>query len=52
MNLDALFISLFGYDKLWNIDMSFWASMALIGLVVVIMNVVYWNMKPDEVTNK
>ncbi len=48
MNLDDLFVSLFGYKEILNVDISFWVVMAIIALVVVVMNLVYWNTAPSK----
>ncbi len=48
MNLDDLFVSLFGCKEILNVDISFWVVMAIVALIVVIMNIVYWNMSPAK----
>lgn len=48
MNWTSIWMSLFGTTSFLGIDMGFWAAMAIVLLVVVLMNVVFWNMKPKR----
>lgn len=48
MNLISIWMSLFGTDTLWGLDMGFWVSMGVVALIVVLMNVVFWLMKPKK----
>lgn len=48
MNWTKIWMSLFGTTTLWGIDMGFWVSMAVVGLIVVFMNVVFWSKKPKQ----
>lgn len=48
MNWTKLWISLFGRTELWGLDMGFWVSILVVVLIVVIMNIVFWNMKPKN----
>lgn len=38
-------MTLFGTTKWLNLNMGFWVSMAVVILIVIIMNVVFWRMK-------
>lgn len=46
INWNELWIKIFGTDLWLNIDIGFWISMAVTAIIVVLMNVVFWNMKP------
>lgn len=37
---------LFGRTSLFGIDMGFWVAMSAVLLIVIVMNVVFWGMKP------
>ncbi len=43
-----LWLKLFGTETLWGLDMGFWVSMAVVALIVVAMNVIFWGMKPQQ----
>lgn len=43
-----LWIELFGSGSFCGIDMGFWAGMSMVLLIVILMNVVFWGMKPKE----
>ncbi|MDO4219134.1 MAG: hypothetical protein Q4C78_04000 [Synergistaceae bacterium] len=46
MNWVNLWMKLFGRTELLGLNMGFWVSMAVIALIVILMNVVFWSMKP------
>ena len=46
MNWTSLWLHLFGTTQLLGIDMGFWAAMALILVIAVLMNLVFWGIKP------
>ena len=46
MNWTKIWIDLFGTKTLWGLDIGFWAAMAVVGVIVIVMNVVFWSMKP------
>ena len=46
MNWTNLWIKIFGTSKWLGVDMGFWVSMGVTALIVIIMNLVFWNMKP------
>lgn len=48
MNLMELTIKLFGMTEWLGLDMGFWVSNAVVVLLVIIMNVVFWGMKPKK----
>ncbi len=44
--MEYYWIRLFGTASLWGLDMGFWLSMGLVLLIVILMNVIFWGMKP------
>lgn len=48
MNLTNIWMNLFGMTELLGLDMGFWAAMAVVALIVIAMNVVFWSMKPKK----
>lgn len=46
MNWTAIWMNLLGTTSFLQIDMGFWAAMAAVLLIVVLMNMVFWGMKP------
>lgn len=48
MMLSNLWMKLFGTTTLWGLDLGFWVAMAAVVLLVVLMNVIFWSMKPKH----
>ncbi|WP_455192802.1 hypothetical protein [Gemmiger sp.] len=48
MNWKDIWMTLFGTVDLFGLDMGFWVSMAVVALIVVVMNAVFWGMKPRK----
>ena len=48
MNWTKIWLDLFGTTTLWGLDMGVWVAMAAVLLIVVLMNVVFWGMKPQQ----
>ncbi|MCI8504374.1 MAG: hypothetical protein HFH00_11200 [Dorea sp.] len=48
MNWTNIWMSLFGRTSLFGLNMGFWVAMAATALIVVLMNVVFWGMKPKK----
>ena len=46
MNWTQIWIDLFGATEWLGLNMGFWVANGVVLVVVVIMNVVFWNMKP------
>lgn len=42
-----LWMNVFGCTSFCGIDMGFWAAMTVVLLIVILMNVVFWGMKPQ-----
>lgn len=51
MNWKELWIHLFGTTEFLGINIGFWAALALIILIVIAMNVIFWSMKPVSKNN-
>ncbi len=50
MDFNIIWLWLFGTTEFMGLDMGFWVSMSVVALIVVIMNVVFWSMKPKDTT--
>ena len=48
MRWATVWMKLFGTTSFWGIDMGFWAAMAAVCLIVIVMNAVFWGMKPQK----
>lgn len=48
MNWATIWMNLFGVTSFLGINMGFWIGMAVVLLIVVLMNVVFWSMKPQS----
>ena len=46
MDWKAIWMNLFGTTEFAGLNMGFWVSNAVVLLIVIAMNVVFWNMKP------
>lgn len=46
MNWTNLWIKLFGTTELFGLNAGFWVSMAVVLVVVILMNVIFWNIRP------
>lgn len=42
----------FGTTSLWGLDMGFWVSMGVVALIVILMNAVFWSLKPKQQNSK
>ena len=45
MNWVNLWMKLFGTTEFLGLNLEFWISMAVVALIVILMNVVFWSMK-------
>lgn len=45
-------MTLFGTTSLFGLDMGFWVAMAVVALIVILMNVVFWGMKSKDKNSK
>lgn len=48
MTWSKLWMNLFGNTSFCGIDMGFWVALSAVLLIVILMNVVFWGMKPNE----
>lgn len=48
MNWKEIWMTLFGTTKWLGLNIGFWVSMAVVVLIVIIMNVVFWGMRPKK----
>ena len=43
-----LWMKLFGCTSFLGIDMGFWVALSAVLLIVIVMNTVFWGIKPKE----
>lgn len=48
MTWSKLWMDLFGNTSFLGIDMGFWVALSVALLIVILMNVVFWGMKPKK----
>ena len=48
MNWKELWMTLFGTTEWLGLNIGFWVAMAVVLLIVIVMNVVFWSMKPKK----
>ena len=48
MKWNELWMTIFGTTHWLGLDFGFWVSMAVVALIVVVMNAVFWGMKPRK----
>ena len=48
MNWSKLWMDLFGSTTFCGIDMGFWVALSAVLLIVILMNVVFWSMRPKK----
>lgn len=46
MNWAQIWIDMFGTTEWLGLNMGLWVASAVVALVVIAMNAVFWNMKP------
>lgn len=42
-------MTLFGTTEWPGLDIGFWMALAVVALIVIIMNVVFWKMRPQKI---
>ena len=52
MNWKEIWVSLFGGCEWLGLNIGFWVSMAVVIGIVILMNVVFWGMKPQTQKKK
>ena len=50
MNWKELWMTLFGTTEWLGLNIGFWVAMAVVLLIVIVMNVVFWSMKQGRCT--
>ena len=48
MNWKEIWMTIFGTCEWLGLNMGLWVSMAVVLLIVIIMNVVFWGIKPKN----
>ncbi|MCD7862074.1 MAG: hypothetical protein LUG61_00840 [Lachnospiraceae bacterium] len=46
MTWTDIWMKLFGTTEFLGLNMGFWVSMTGVALIVIVMNIVFWSMKP------
>ena len=46
MSWTQIWIAVFGTTEWLGLNMGFWVASAAVVLIVIVMNVVFWNLKP------
>lgn len=52
MNWKMVWMKLFGTIELFRLNMGFWVSLGLVCVIVILMNLIFWNMKPINTDKK
>lgn len=52
MNWNEIWITLFGTTEWMGINLGFWVALGIVALIVAVMNVTFWTMKPLHPQNK
>ncbi len=47
MDWKTLWINLFGTTEMFGLNMGFYVSMFVVCVIVVVMNLVFWSLKPN-----
>lgn len=50
MNWKELWMTLFGTTEWLGLNIGFWVALAAVLLIVILMNVLFWSMKPKTDT--
>lgn len=48
MNWTKIWMNLFGTSTLLGLDLGLWVAMAVVAMIIILMNVVFWGMKPKK----
>lgn len=48
MNWTTIWTNLFGTTSFLGINMGFWIGMTVVLLIVILMNVLFWSIKPKN----
>ena len=48
MNWMNIWKAVFGRTELFGLNMGFWVSMSFVLIIVVLMNIIFWTMKPKD----
>ena len=48
INWKEIWMTLFGTTEWLGLNIGFWVAMAVVLLIVIVMNIVFWSMKPKK----
>lgn len=49
MNWAKLWMKVFGRTTFIGLDMGFWVSLVIVILIVILMNLIFWMLKPQKI---
>ncbi|MCD8397777.1 MAG: hypothetical protein LUD12_11465 [Lachnospiraceae bacterium] len=49
MTMTDIWIKLFDTTEFLGLNMGFWVSMIVVAIIVILMNMVFWGMKPKKI---
>ena len=49
MTWTDIWMKLFGTAEFFGLNMGFWVSIIVVAIIVILMNVVFWGMKPKKI---
>lgn len=52
MNWRKLWIHIFGTSTFMGLDMGFWVSLFVVVCIVILMNIIFWTIKPKNIHEK
>lgn len=48
MNWTKLWFKMFGTSTFMGLDMGFWVSLGVVIIIVILMNIIFWTVKPKD----
>ena len=52
INWQSIWMKLFDTNEWLGLNMGFWVGFAVVVLIVILMNVIFWSMKPLDDSKK
>lgn len=49
VNWKELWMNIFGMTEWLGLNIGFWVALSVVALIVILMNVVFWNTKPKMI---
>ncbi len=51
MNWKEIWMNIFGTTEWLGLNIGFWVALAVVAVIVIVMNIVFWNLKPKNTNN-